>query len=65
MIDTNYDDIEQFVDANREALVRVIKHSDNSYARACAWTLLDAGSDGPELEQLQSELSHIREEGAA
>ena len=65
MIDTDYDDLEQFVDANREELVRVIKHSDNSYARACAWTLLDAGSDGPELEQIQNELDHIRKEGAA
>lgn len=67
MIDTDYDDdeLEAFVDENRDDLVHVIKHSDNSYARACAWTLLDAGSDGPELEQLQNELNHIREEGAA
>ena len=67
MINDNYDDdeLEQFVEANREELIRVIKHSANSYARACAWTLLDAGSEEPELEQLQAELTQIREEGAA
>lgn len=65
MIDTDHDDVEAFVDANREALINVIKHSSNSYARACAWTLLDAGSDAPELERLESELRELRQGGAA
>lgn len=64
-IDTEYDDIEEFVEANREDLVNIIKHSSNTYARACAWTLLDAGSDAPELEQLEEEIQHLRQGGVA
>lgn len=53
--------IEEYVKENEEQLQRVIKHSDDTYARACAWALLDSGSDGPEIEQLRAELDQIQE----
>jgi len=57
----NYDDVESFVNDNREMLERVLRHSNDSFARACAWALIDAGSDQPELEQLQRELDALQE----
>ena len=58
------DDIEQFVEENRESIKRVLRHSNNPYARACAWALLDAGSDDPDIEDLQRELNHLQERRA-
>lgn len=60
MIDTDYDDLDAFVDANRSDLINVIRHSSNAYARACAWALLDAGSDAPDLEDLEDELQALK-----
>lgn len=62
----DYDTLEEFVDQNREMLVRVLEHSSNEFARAAAWTLLDAGSDDPDIERLESELKtlqRMRKEG--
>ena len=53
------DEIQQYVDENADRLRRVIRHSDDTYARACAWALLDVGSDGPELQQLRNELESV------
>lgn len=53
-------DIDSFVDDNHDSIVRVLKHSNNAYARACAWALLDAGSDAPDLEDLEHELRTLR-----
>jgi len=55
------DDPETFVRQNKEMLVRILRHSDNSYARACAWAILDAGTDDPEIEQLENELQQLKE----
>jgi|GEM_PF-6451433 len=60
----NYDSAESFVDENREMLERVLRHSNDSYARACAWALIDAGSDAPDLERLQHELDTLQEGSA-
>ncbi len=59
------DDIEQFVDENRESIERVLRHSNDAYARACAWALLDAGSDDPDIEDLQRELDQIQQQRRA
>lgn len=59
------EEIEQFVDDNRESIERVLQHSNNSYARACAWALLDAGSDDPDIEDLQRELDQLQEQRRA
>lgn len=56
-------DPETIVDEHREMLVRVLRHSSDPYARACAWTLLDAGSDAPKLEQIESEIQTFKEAG--
>lgn len=53
---------EAFVDNNREMLVRILRHSNNAYARACAWAILDAGSDAPDLDKLQRELAALQEQ---
>lgn len=53
-------DPEAFVESNREMLVRLLRHSSNPYARACAWTILDAGSDAPDLDRLQRELAALQ-----
>lgn len=34
-------------DLDTDMLERVIRHSSNPYARACAWTLYDAVTEGP------------------
>lgn len=56
----DHDSVETFVDENREMLERVLRHSNNVYARACAWALIDAGSDPPELAQLSKELEVLQ-----
>ena len=48
-------------DLDVESLERVVRHSSNAYARACAWTLLDIVCDGPELADLEDELKELRE----
>ncbi|AUV81207.1 hypothetical protein C2R22_05650 [Salinigranum rubrum] len=58
-------DIDEYVEKNRESLVRVLRHSNDTYARACAWALLDAGSDPPDIEQLERELQTLKQEGSA
>lgn len=58
---TEYDTPEAYVRENRETLENVIQNSANDFARAAAWTLLDAGSDGPELEQLERELQALKD----
>lgn len=50
-------------DLDIESLERVIRHSSNPYARACAWTLLDLVCDDPELADLQDELQELRDGG--
>ena len=56
----DYHSVEEFVAENREMLERVLRHSNNAYARACAWALIDAGSDAPDLAQLQKELEILQ-----
>jgi hypothetical protein len=53
--------VREFVEANREMLERVLRHSNNAYARACAWALIDAGSDAPDIARLQEELEAVQE----
>ena len=60
----DYDSVETFVAENREMLTRVLRHSNDSYARACAWALIDAGSDAPDIEQLRTELNALQEGSA-
>ena len=43
-------------------LERVVRHSNNPYARACAWVLLDELLDEPDLQELEHELQSIRKQ---
>lgn len=56
-------DPETIVREHHDMLVRVLRHSSDPYARACAWTLLDAGSDAPTLEQVEREIQQFKEAG--
>jgi hypothetical protein len=58
----HYNSVEEFVDEHREMLERVLRHSNDSYARACAWALLDEGSEAPDLHQLQQELTALQDQ---
>ena len=57
----DYRSVEAFVADNREMLIRVLRHSSDSYARACAWALIDAAEDDPELTTLQQEFEALRD----
>lgn len=57
----DYRSVAEFVDENREMLERVLRHSNSPYARACAWALIDAGSDAPDIDQLKRELEAVKE----
>lgn len=56
-----YDNVESYVEENRDSLERVLRHSNDTFARACAWALIDAGSEPPEIDQLQHELETLQE----
>lgn len=56
-----YNSVAEFVDENREMLERVLQHSNSPYARACAWALIDAGSDAPDIVRLKRELEDVKE----
>lgn len=58
---SHYTSPEAFVADNQEMLVRILRHSNNAYARACAWAILDAGSDAPDLDKLQRELATLQD----
>ena len=46
---------------DQEQLERVIRHSGNPFARACAWVLLDQLLDEPDIEELEEELRLLRD----
>lgn len=56
-----YGSVESYVDDNRERLTRVLRHSSDPFARACAWAIIDAGSSGADLEVLRRELETLAE----
>jgi hypothetical protein len=56
----DYRSVEGYVADNREMLVRVLRHSSDSYARACAWALIDVAEDDPELTVLQQEFEALK-----
>lgn len=59
MIDVERVDAEEYVRENRERIVRVIRHSDDPFARACAWVLLDRYTPDRDLEELREELDAV------
>lgn len=59
MIDVDAVDPEEYVREHRERIVQVIRHSDDPFARACAWVLLDRYTPDRDLEDLRDELDQI------
>jgi len=59
MIDIDDIDPETFVEENRERLVQIIRHSDDPFARACAWTMLDRYTPDREIDELHEELDNV------
>lgn len=48
-------------DLDPDQLKRILRHSGNPYARACAWVLLDRMLDEPDLEDLEAELQSLKD----
>jgi len=63
MQDIEQVDPETYVEENRERLVQIIRHSEDAFARACAWTLLDRYTPDRELEELHDELDAVSGRG--
>ncbi len=59
MIDIDDIDPETFVEENRERLVQIIRHSDDPFARACAWAMLDRYTPDREIDELHEELDNV------
>lgn len=58
------DDPEAWAEQNQDRIVRVLRHSNNPHARACAWALLDHVSEDPEIEDLERELKQLKQQRA-
>ena len=59
MIDTDDTDPETFAQEHREELINVIRHSDDAFARAAAWTLLDRSTPDQDVEELEEEFDTV------
>lgn len=59
MIEVDDIDPEEYVQENRRRIIQVIRHSDDPFTRACAWTLLDRYTPNRELEELHEELDMV------
>jgi len=56
-------DPEEFVEENREKVLTIIRRSDDPFARACAWVLLDRYTPDKGLDELEEELQTVTERG--
>lgn len=52
-------DPEEFVKENRERIVEIIRQSDDVFARACAWMLLDRYTPDMDAEELRREFDEV------
>ena len=53
------EDVNEFVDENIDFIVQVLKHSNDTYARACALVLLSRCSDVRKLDEIQRDLEQV------
>lgn len=61
--DINDVDPQDYVEENREKILTIIRRSDDPFARACAWTLLDRYTPDKSLDDLEDELQIVAERG--
>jgi hypothetical protein len=59
----NVKNADEYVRENREKIIGVIRNSDDTYTRACAWTLLDRYTPDKDIEDLKDELDTIANRG--
>lgn len=52
---------EEYVDENRDSLVRIIKHGDSQFVRALAMAAIVEYGSTPELEQVRAEIDRAIE----
>jgi len=57
---TSSRDPEEYVSKNEDKLVRIIKHSNNTFARALALAALVEYSDTPDVDEVISELKQYK-----
>ena len=55
-------DGEEYVDENKDQLVRIIKHGDDEFARALALRALVRFGNEPALHDLEKEIERAKEE---
>ena len=48
----DHENLREYADENRDALVTVLRYSSDNFARGCALTALLHGSDRPELQNV-------------
>jgi len=46
------EDLREYVDENRDTLVKVLRHGTDNFARGCALAVLLYGSNRPELQNV-------------
>jgi hypothetical protein len=54
-----YDDLEAYVDEQRDSLVRIIKHGDDPFVRALAMAAFVEHGSEPELKQVRDEIDDL------
>lgn len=64
MSKTNYPDPDQYVRENRNTLVEIIKHSNDTFVRALCLAALVEYGDTPDVEGVRAELDAFIEQGS-
>lgn len=57
---TEYENPEEFVSQERDTLVKIVRHGDDTYVRALAICALVEWGDDPSLETVKQELDAAR-----
>lgn len=52
-------DPEEYIEENRQEIIAVIRGSDDAFARAAAWALLDRHTPDNDLATLRRELEQV------
>jgi len=59
---TGATDPEEYVEENRETLVRILKHGDDEFVRALALSALIRYGDAPTLSDVEHEIEQAKQE---
>lgn len=64
MSTTNQPDPDQYVRENRDTLVEIIKHSNDTFVRALCLAALVEYGDTPDVEAVRAELDELTNQGS-